>query len=148
MTIRHDHRTPDLFTDIGGRPGSLGCAIEIASTMAEALEKARARGLGREQVAERMGFHLGEKFSEATLNGYCAQSHVEREISLKRAMAFDSALGEDVLLGLYARKLGNRAVVSSSDAAMLEWAKLHHEEKALAERKRALEAMIKMKGGK
>ena len=146
--MRIDHRTPDLFADAPDLPGTLGCGIEIAATMVEALELARKRGMSRETVTARMGFHLGEKFSEATLNGYCAQSHGDREIPLKRAMAFDAALGEDVLLSLYTRKRGGRVVITEDDAALLEWARLHQEEKALSERKRALEAVMKLKGAR
>ena len=137
----------DLFADQPGeRAGTLSCGIEIVSTINEALDRAKAHGTTRETVAERMGYHLGEKLSVATLNGYAAQSHNEREISLVRAMAFDAALSADVLLGLYARKRGERAVVSNDDAALLAWARLHQEEKALGEKKRALELMMKMKG--
>jgi hypothetical protein len=135
----------DLFADAPERAGTLACGIEIVATINEALEQARAQGLSRETVAERMGYHLGEKFGVATLEGYAAESHKERQISLVRAMAFDAALGSDVLLGLYARKRGERAIVSGNDAALLEWARLHQEEKALAERKRALEAVMKLK---
>lgn len=144
--MRLDPHTPDLFAHAPERPGALGCGIEIAATMAEALERARQQGLTRSEVAARMGYHLGEKFSEATLNGYCAQSHEEREITLKRAMAFDAALGNDALLALYTRKRGGRVVLPEEDAALLEWARLHQEEKALSERKRALEAVLKLKG--
>lgn len=135
----------DLFADAPERAGTLACGIEIAATLNEALERAKAHGLTREMVAERMGYHLGEKFGVATLEGYAAESHKDRQISLVRAMAFDAALGSDVLLGLYARKRGERAIVSGNDAALLEWARLHQEEKALAERKRALEAVMKLK---
>lgn len=135
----------DLFADATERAGTLACGIEIVATLNEALEQARAQGLSRETVAERMGYHLGEKFGVATLEGYAAESHKDRQISLVRAMAFDAALGADVLLGLYARKRGERAIVSSDDAALLEWAKLHRQEKELAERKRALEAVMKLK---
>jgi len=136
----------DLFTQAEERAGTLACGIEIVATINEALFSAKAHGVTRETVAERMGYHLGEKLSLDTLEGYAAQSHNKREISLVRAMAFDAALGADVLLGLYARKRGERAVVSSDDAALLEWARLHQEEKALSERKRALEAVMKLKG--
>lgn len=107
MTVRSDDPyTASLFDDASvGRPGEMGCAIEIAATMGEALDRAkRDRGLSREEVASRMAWHLGEKFGVSTLNGYCASSHEDREPSLRRAMAFDAALGADVLLGLYARK--------------------------------------------
>lgn len=57
-------------------------------------------------------------------------------------MAFDAAIGQDVLLALYARKRGNRQIVTSDDAALLEWAKLHQEQQAIAARKRALEAVL------
>lgn len=148
MTVRLDIHTPDLFADAPERPGTLGCGIEIAATMTEALEKARKNGLTRGDAAARMSFHLGEKFSEATLDGYCAQSHNDREITLKRAMAFDAALGNDALLSLYTRKRGGRVVMTEDDAALLEWAQLHQEEKALSERKRALEAVLKLKGAR
>ena len=143
-----DPYSRDLFTDMPERAGTLACGIEIVATLNEALEQARVHGLTRETVAERMSYHLGEKFGVATLEGYAAESHKDRQISLVRAMAFDAALGADVLLGLYARKRGERAIVSSDDAALLEWARLHQEEKALAERKRALETVMKMKGSK
>ena len=134
----------DLFADADERPGALGCRIEIAATMAEALERARqVRGMTRAQVAERMGFHLGEKLSEATLDGYCAQAHADREPSLRRAMAFDAALGEDVLLGLYARKRGERRVITRDEAAYIELGRIHQQERELADRKRALQTLLK-----
>lgn len=139
-------RNFDLFEDAPERPGGLGCAIEIAATMAQALNLAAARKLTRADVVERMSFHLGERISEATLNGYTSQAHDEREISLRRAMAFDAALGEDVLLGLYAEKRGGRRVVSAADAAYIELGRIHQEERELAERKRALQTMLKTGG--
>lgn len=145
---KSDPYSRDLFSDMPDRAGTLSCGIEIVATINEALDRVKAHGTTREQVAERMSYHLGEKISVATLNGYAAQSHNDRAISLVRAMAFDAALGSDVLLGLYARKRGERSVVSGDDAALLEWARLHREEKALAERKRALEAVMKMKGAR
>lgn len=146
----HDPYTESLFPEIAEpRAGELGCAIEIAATMNEALERARIRrNISREDVASRMAYHLGEKFGVTTLNGYCASSHEDREPTLRRAMAFDAALGEDVLLNMYARKLGGRQIVSADDAALLEWARLHHQEREIAERKRAIEAAIKSKGGR
>jgi len=137
-----DHLSMDLFVDAPECPGRLGCAVEIAATMAQAIEQARTRGLDRSDIVARMGHHLGERLSEATLNGYTSQAHGEREISLRRAMAFDAALGEDVLLGLYAEKLGGRHVVNADDADLLAWARLHHEERQLAARKKALEAVL------
>lgn len=146
MHAPRDLNTGDLFGAEPSAPGALGCAIEIAATMADALERARHfKGLTREHVAERMGHHLGESLSLATLNGYCAHSH-EREPSLRRAMAFDAALGGDVLLNLYTRKRGGRQVVSSEDAALLEWARLHHQEREIADRRRQLEAVLKTRG--
>jgi transcriptional regulator with XRE-family HTH domain len=144
-----DTLTPDLFNQTPERPGTLGCAIEIAATIGEALEQARkARGLNREQVAERMSYHLGERLSANMLNNYASQSHEKHEISLRRAIALDAALDQDVLLGLWASKRGGRQVVSQDDAALLEWARLHHQERELAERRKALEAAIKMRVGK
>lgn len=134
----------DLFGADPARPGALGCAIEIAATMSEALFRASdQRGQSRADIVNRMSYHLGERLSEATLNGYTSQSHVEREISLRRAMAFDAALDEDVLLGLFARKRGQRRVISAEDVAYLELGRIHHEERDLAERKRALQSLLK-----
>jgi hypothetical protein len=143
----------DLFADAPERPGGLGCRVEIAATMAEALKVAASQGMTREAVAERMAFHLGDKFNQATLNGYTAPSHTEkadqpRDISLLRAMAFDAAIGSDVLLGLYARKRGERRVVTADEAAYIELGRIHQQEKELAERKRALQTLIKTKGSR
>lgn len=141
----------DLFEDAPERPGGLGCRVEIAATMAEALKAAAARGLTREAVAERMSFHLGDRFNPATLNGYTAPSHTEkaeqpRDISLLRAMAFDAALERDVLLGLFARKRGERRVITADEAAFIELGRIHQQERELAERKRALQTLLKTHG--
>lgn len=140
-----DRLSLDLFTADDERPGGLACSIEIAATMAEALEKAKQRGLSRADVVQRMGYHLGERISESTLNGYTAHSHSDREPSLRRAMAFDAAIGEDVLLGLYARKRGDRHVVSHDDFAYIELGRINQAERDLAQRKRAIETLLKVK---
>jgi len=142
----NDHHTLDLFAPSSTRPGSLGCHAEITAALAEAMKRAAERGISREEIASRMSTYLGEKIGVPTLNGYSAQSHADREIPLARAMAFDAAVEEDALLGLFAEKLGGRRVVSSDDAALLEWAQLHRQEKELAERKKLLEAVFKLKG--
>jgi len=153
----NDHRSLDLFAPTGARPGSLGCRTEIAATLSDAMKRAAERGIDREEIAARMSAYLGEKISVATLNGYSSQSHTSqaaergepaRDINMMRAMAFDAAIEEDVLLELFADKLGGRVIVSQKDAALLEWARLHQEEKALAEKKRALEVVMKLKGGR
>ncbi len=145
MTALHPlgaNPTPDLFADAPQQPGALGCAIEIAATVANALERAHANGLSRERVAALMSFHLGERFSENMLNNYASQAH-EHEISLRRAMALDAALNQDVLLSLFAGKRGGRNVINADDAALLEWARLHHQERELADRRKVLEAALK-----
>lgn len=124
----------------------MGCAIEIAATITAALEQAHKRGLSRDDVAERMSFHLGGKISEATISGYAAPSHKDRELTLERAMAFDAALGQDVLLGLYARKRGDRRVITADEATYIELGRIHQKEKELAERKRALQTLLKAGG--
>lgn len=121
------------------------------------MKRAAERGISREEIASRMSAYLGEKIGVATLNGYSSQSHTAqaaesgepaRDISLMRAMAFDAAVEEDVLIGMFAEKRGGRRLVSSEDTALLEWAHLHRQEKALAERKKALEAVMKLKEGR
>jgi len=143
-----DTNTLDMFADASDRPGDLSCAVEIAASVAAALDRARARGLTRADVAHKMGWHLGERLSENMLNAYAAQSHDKHEISLRRAIALDLVLGEDTLLRLYAAKRGGRAIMTDDDAALLEWARLHREEKVLSERKRALEAVLRTRAGK
>jgi hypothetical protein len=153
-------RTPDLHTGslfdpaalaaagaLAGPPaGALGCAVELAACMAQALDHARHHGLPREAVAERMGYYLGAPLSVATLNGHCAQSHADREPTLRQAMAFDAALGRDVLLAMWCTKAGGRQVVNADDAALLEWARLHQQERDIAERKKALQASLRVRG--
>lgn len=144
MRALPNHASGDLFASDRERPGALGCQVEIAACMAVAMERARERGLTREHIAERMSYLTGEKISVDTLNGYVAPSHQQqgREIPFRRALAFDAALGEDILLGLAADKLGGRQVVSADDADLLAWARLHHEERQLAAKKKALEAVL------
>lgn len=133
----------------------MGCRAEISATMNETMKRAAARGLTREEIATRMSSFLGEKISVGTLNGFVAPSHTHkagesgqpvRDISFMRAMAFDAAVEEDALLGLFAAKRGNRQIISEEQAALLEWAHLQRQEKELAERRKALEAMMKIKG--
>jgi len=148
-----DTRSGDLFEAGVERPGAMGCRLEIAATMRQALDSAGKRGLTRETVAARMVWHLGERLSKDTLDGYVAPSHTEnattpRDIKLIHAMAFDAAVEEDALMGIYSAKRGGRILVNEDDAALLEWARLHQQEKALSERKRALEAVLKMKGAR
>jgi len=152
--------TLDLFSSNTTRPGSLGCRAEVAATMADAIRRATDRGINREDIAARMSAYLGEKISAGTLNGYTAPSHTShtsqaaasgqpaRDISFMRAMAFDAAVEEDVLLALFAEKRNSRKIISGEDAALLEWARLHQQEKELGERKRVLEAVMKVKGGR
>lgn len=146
--MKPDPFTASLFATVPIAAGSLACGIEIAAAMADALERARKNGISRKQVAERMAYLLGEKFTEAMLNAYTAPSHHQHEISLRRAMAFDAALEEDVLLGMYVRKRGNRKVITHEEAAYIELGHIHQEEKELAERKRALQVMLKTTGGR
>lgn len=143
---RIDPFTPDLFTQ--PRAGSLACGIEIAAAMADAIDRARERGITRDMIVSNMSYHLGETMSENMLNAYTAQSRDKHEINLRRAMAFDAAIGEDVLLSLYAQKRGGRRVITDEEAAYIELGRIHQEEKDLAERKRALQAMLRVKGGR
>ena len=124
-------------------PGALDCGTELAAQMVQTLDAARHHGLTREAVADRMGYYRGARLSVASLNGWCAPSHTDREPNLRQAMAFDAALGRDVLLGLAARKLGGRQVINQADAALLEWAQLHQQAREIAERKKALAATFK-----
>ena len=141
---RADPFTQDLFTQ--PRAGSLACGIEIAATLSDAIDRARDRGITRKIIVEKMSYHLGESMSENMLDAYTAKSRDKHEINLRRAMAFDAALQEDVLLNLYADKRGGRRVFTEEEAAYIELGRIHQEEKDLAERKRALQLMLKVKG--
>jgi len=149
--------TLDLFSSNTIRPGSIGCRAEVAATMSNAMKIAASNGISREEIAVRMSAFLGEKINVGSLNGFAAPSHTSqasqigapvRDISFIRAMAFDAAIESDVLLNLFADKIGGRRVISCDDEALLEWAKLHQAEKALSERKKLLEAAMKIKGGR
>ena len=140
---RPDTHTPDLFGAAAPAAGSLGCGAEVAATMRQGMDELASRGMTRDDVAAAMSALLGDTLSVATLNGYCAASHGDREPSLRRAMAFDAVLGRPVLLALYVRKLDLGVLVSHDDALLLEWARLHHEEREIAERRKALEANLR-----
>lgn len=138
--------TRNLFDAETEKAGSLACGIEIAATMGEALLRVReTKGITRKQVAERMSYLLGEKFTETMLNAYAATSKDAHEPSLRRSIAFDAAVEEDVLIGIHARKLGGRRIITAEEAAYIELGRIHQEEKQLAERKRALQLMLKAK---
>lgn len=142
-----DLRTLSLFDEPAGpAPGSLGCGFEIAATMSEALHRAHERGLKRDDIARRMGQLLGKPVSVAMLNAYTAASRETHEPSLSRAIAFDAAVEDDALLGLYARRRGNRRVISAADAALVELGRIHQQERELAERKKALQVLLKSGG--
>ena len=143
---RVDPFSYDLFGDALG-PGSLECSVEIASAMAAGIKRAREkRGMTREIIASEMTRYLRETISEGQLDAYTSPARDKHQINLRRAMAFDAALGDPVLLTLYAKKIGGLRVISEEDAAYIELGRIHQEEKELAERKRALQIMLKAKG--
>jgi hypothetical protein len=139
--------TRSLFDSDAEKAGSLACGIEIAATMADSLALAQERGTTRDAVADKMSHLLGERITAHVLNAYTATSKDKHEVSLRRAIAFDAALGEDVMLGLFARKRGGRKIITAEEAAYIELGRIHQAEKELAERKRALQAMLKAKRG-
>lgn len=136
-----DALTRDLFGTSAESAGALGCGIEIAATLNEALAKAHVAGISRSEVARRMSHHLGEAVSEANLGDWCSPSH-RYPISLLRSLAFDAALGQDVLLGLFARKR-ERRVVSIAEAHFAELGRLREERRRLAEREKLLELTLR-----
>lgn len=141
-----DLHTSDLFgADDHPGAGSLACGIEVAATMSDVLEKARQSGVKREEIAERMSYYLGERLSVATINSFTSIAQDNREISFRRAMAFDAATRSDVLLDLYCGKRGNRQVITTQDAVFIELGRIHHQERELAERKRVLQIALKGK---
>lgn len=143
-----DGRTLPLFGAVdtpADGAGALSCGVEIALAMSEALERARSRGLSRADVVARMSRALGRPVSEAMLDAYCSPAHDKHEVSLSRAIAFGAAIGEDVLLKLHARKLG-RTVVTPAESALIELGRIQQEERDLAARKKAVQALLKLRG--
>lgn len=139
-----DRLTLDLFDAHAHGPGSLALDIEICAVIADALAKAAANGMTREDVAARMSRLCGEKVGVNSLNDWSSAAHANHRITLARAVVFDAALGGDPLLGLHAGKRGYK-VVSHADAALLELGRIHQQERDLAERKRALQTLLRNK---
>ena len=141
---RHpDERTADLFAASPAEvpPGSLACSVEVAHTMSEAL---RACGRDRYEVAARMSRSLGREVTVAMLNAYTAESRETHNVSLERAIAFDTATDTFALLQLHARKCG-ATVLRGADCYLAELGRIESQRRELAERERALRVLLRGK---
>ena len=141
MKRRPDERTADLFAPSPAEvpPGSLACSVEVAHTMSEAL---RACGRDRYEVAARMSRSLGREVTVAMLNAYTAESRETHNVSLERAIAFDTATDTFALLQLHARKCG-ATVLRGADCYLAELGRIESQRRELADRERALRVLIR-----
>ena len=95
---------------------------------------ARARYLFSVSVAKGHGIFVLEARSVSILSALNV---------LLLLLAWFMGASLQVLLALYVRKLDLGVLVSHDDALLLEWARLHHEEREIAERRKALEANLR-----
>lgn len=144
MTRAHDTLTPDLF-DIPraapALPGSINFSREIAAAMSAALKACPA---DRIEVAARMTRLMGREVTLSMLNAYTAESHVDHNISLERAIAFDVATQAQALLVFFADKTGCGILVGE-DALLAELGRVKKAQDELAVRERALKERMRGK---
>lgn len=142
MTRARDTLTADLF-DIPraapALPGSINFSREIAAAMSAALKACPA---DRIEVAARMTRLMGREITLSMLNAYTAESHVDHNISLERAIAFDIATDSQALLSFFAAKSACSILVGE-DALLAEMGRIQKTKDELTRRERALRARIR-----
>ncbi|OGA53263.1 MAG: hypothetical protein A3F74_09380 [Betaproteobacteria bacterium RIFCSPLOWO2_12_FULL_62_58] len=144
MMRSRDALTADLF-DVPcaapALPGSINFSREIAATMSSALKACPA---DRIEVAARMTRLMGREVTLSMLNAYTAESHVDHNISLERAIAFDVATQAQALLAFFAGKTGCGILVGE-DALLAEWGRVQQAKADIAEREKALKERMRGK---
>lgn len=137
MTRTRDTLTADLF-DIPraapALPGSINFSREIAAAMSASLKTCPA---DRIEVSARMTRLMGREVTLSMLNAYTAESHVDHNISLERAIAFDVATQAQALLMFFAAKTGCGILVGE-DALLAEWGRVQQAKSEIAAREKAL----------
>ena len=123
-------------------PGSCSHSRAIAATMAGAL---KAFPGDRIEVVGRMTRLTGREMTLSMLNVYTAESNIDHNISLERAIAFDLATQSQALLKFFASKTGCSVLVGE-DALLAEWGMVQQAKAEIAEREKALKQ--RMKGGR
>ena len=78
------------------------------------------------------------------LNAYTDESHVDHNISLERAIAFDVATELQGLLAFFAAKTGCGILVGE-DALLAEWGRVQQAKSEIAEREKALKERMRGK---
>jgi len=101
-------------------------------------------GLPRAEIAQRMSGYLGERISEAMLNGYASGARADHVISLPRFLALVHATRDQRLLQMVADEFGF-AVIERRFLPMIELAAIHEEEARL--QRRAKQLRQRMGGG-
>lgn len=123
--------------DSFGDGASLIYRQEVAVLMADAMTQAQKQGIDRQEIAKRMTAHLGRKVGKALLDAYSSKARVQHIPPLDIAIAFDLAIGKNILSGYMSQQLGLH-VIHQQDKALLELAKLEQEKEALRHREDAL----------
>jgi hypothetical protein len=99
VKVRGDDLTPDLFAHERlfpvRRPKTLNGASDfnrvLAQAISRAMDEARARGIGRAEVAERMSAMLNASVSKGMLDAYSSGAREDHNISVVRFKALARA---------------------------------------------------------
>lgn len=119
-------------------PGSHAFTREIAAVMSHAIKLCPH---DRPEIAARMTRLLGREINLYKLNGYTAESHETRNISLENAIAFDAATEGYALLNFFAEKRGCTVLVGNN-ALLAELGEIERLEAELAQQKRAIKKFL------
>lgn len=118
---------------------------QLARAIGAALKDADARGVTREDIAERMSEFLGERVSKHMLDAYASPARGEHVISLLRFLALLHATGDRRLLELLAEPLG-WAVVEQRHVALIELAAVQDKQDELRRQAEALKRRARAQG--
>ncbi|MGI2326088.1 MULTISPECIES: hypothetical protein [unclassified Methylococcus] len=119
-------------------PGSYAFTREIAAVMSGAIKACQH---DRPEIAARMTRLLGKEVNLYKLNGYTAESHDTRNISLENAIAFDAATDGYALLNFFAEKRGCTVLVGEN-ALLAELGEIERMEAELAQQKKAIKQYL------
>ncbi len=138
-----DLLTGDLFAQIPQAapptPGSANYSREIACVMSQALKECP---FDRPEVAARMTRLMGYEQTLSMLNAYTAESHTDHNISLERAIAFDTATESYALLNFFAAKRGCKVMVGK-DALLAELGRIKQMRDELAGQEKAIRGYLR-----
>ncbi len=117
----------------------------LSRAVSAALKDADARGVTREEVAQRMTDYLGERVSLNALNACASQAREDHSISATRLMALLHATGDQRLVQLLVEPFG-WAVIERKYLALIELAQVQEQAAALEKRSRDLRNRARSEG--